>query len=159
MNTVTKLIAISCLSLLTACGSKTEAPTTPPSEAAAEKLNPHADVRASMPANAKPFDIHLAAIRQITEDMNAIESMGDALKLKKRIAANVVVMNDAREEYEAQAKTNTAAEINAFRTRQKEYTIAMENYMKAMRDLGEKNPKLFGIVAVELSKAAMAQRK
>jgi len=151
MKIICKTIAISSLILITACGAKTEAPATVDS---APNANAFVDVRATMPAKASPFDVHLAALHQIADDLNAIKTMDDALKMKKRIAANILVMNDSLEQYEQRVKGNKRAEVNAFRSRQHEYAEAMENYMKAMHALAEKDPKLFGIVAMELAKIA-----
>ncbi|NNC37852.1 MAG: hypothetical protein EX271_03075 [Acidimicrobiales bacterium] len=150
MNTLTKLITIGGLALFTACGNTTEAPTTTPSDAS-EKTDPNADVRASLATDASLFDVHLAALKQITDDLNAINTMDDAMRLKKRIAANVSVMKTSFKKYAAQPYGNKSAETDAFRVRQDEYETAMENYSDAMQTLGEKDPKLWGFIADELS--------
>ena len=150
MHAVIKFMAVGSLMVLTACGGKTEAPENTTTDTPA-KTDTSADVRASLPADASAFDVHIAAIIQITDDLNAINTMDDAIRLKERIAANFTVMNSSLKEYTAQTIDYTKGEVDAFVSRQDEYETVTINYMKAMENLGKRDPKLNEFIAPEIS--------
>lgn len=149
MNILPKLIAISGLALLTACGAKSETPKT-------TEVAPEATVEVS--PELAYIDIHIDAMNNIADELNLINANTDAHRYKISIAKSMVEMYNSKSKYEGMIDETKAAQLMMTTGRLQKHRDAAKRMGEAMKRITQEQPEAYQIVAVEINKAIKLNR-
>jgi len=149
MQIFTKFIALSAITVLAACGAKSESSKT------AQTVP---DVEVTVSPELAYINLHIDLMHKIADELDLVNANTDAHRYKNSIAKNMSEMYNAKSKYEELIDPSKVTQLMIKTGHLNKQMDAMKRMGEAMGRLSKEHPEAYRIVATEINKAVKTKK-